>query len=121
MTNIYFTLFFCLGIILNLGLIYLSYWLVARKLSSRGSMLKASLVVALVAGCVAFASKWFAEYIPAGCDLITAVLLIYHCGRSMMKIERKKAILAACTFFGITLLLGIIAGIVLVACMQPQS
>ena len=69
-------LFFALGIILNIIFIYLSYLIAARKQCSHGSMLKAAAVVAAAAAVVAGLSWWLSEYIPAGCDIIAAVLLI---------------------------------------------
>ena len=111
-------LLFCAGILVNTLLVYISYLCVARKECTHGSMLKAASVVAAVAAIVAALSWWLSEYVPAGYDLITAVLLTYHCGRFMLKINLKKAIAAACVFFGIILTLGIAAGLTMAACMH---
>lgn len=114
-------LFFALGIVLNIIFIYLSYLIAARKQCSHGSMLKAAAVVAAAAAVVAGLSWWLSEYIPAGCDIITAVLLIYHCGRTMLKLELRKSIAAAATYFGLILLVGIVGALLLVACLPAQG
>ncbi len=114
-------LFFAFGIVLNILSIYLSYLLVARKQCSHGSMLKAATVIAAVAAVVAGLSWWLSEYIPAGCDLIAAVLLIYHCGRIMLKIDLKKSITAAAIFFGLMLVIAIAGGLLLAVCLPAQS
>lgn len=121
MTAINPILFFALGIALNVLFIYLSYLFVARKQSSHGSMLKAATVVAAAAAVVDGLSWWLSEYIPAGCDLIAAVLLIYHCGRTMLKLELKKSIAAAAIYFGLILLVGIAGGLLLAICLPPQG
>lgn len=114
-------LFFAFGIILNILFIYLSYLLVAHKQCSHGSMLKAATVVAAAAAVVAGLSWWLSEYIPAGCDLVAAVLLIYHCGRIMLKLNLKKSIAAAAIFFGLILVVAIAGALLLVAILPPQG
>lgn len=114
-------LFFAFGIVLNIIFIYLSYLIAARKQCSHGSMLKAAAVVAAAAAVVAGLSWWLSEYIPAGCDIITAVLLIYHCGRTMLKLELKKSIAAAAIFFGLILVIAIAGALLLAACLPAQS
>lgn len=121
MTAISPILFFALGIVLNIIFIYLSYLIVGRKQCSHCSMLKAAAVVAAAAAVVAGLNWWLAEYIPAGCDLIAAVLLIYHCGRTMLKLELKKSIAAAATYFGLILLVGVVGGFLLALCLPAQG
>lgn len=90
-------------IVVEFLVIYIAYNLIARKLSTQANILKATLAVTLVVGIVAVLSDYLSQYIPAGCDLIAAVMLIYHFGRSILKIERKRAIYAALLFIGLLL------------------
>ena len=99
---------FIIGIIINLGLIYLAYLIPGRTQCSKVSILKASAIVAVISSAVTALSALLSDYVPQGCDLIVAVLLTYHCGRTMLNLPLKKAVLAAGLYFGTLLVLGIV-------------
>lgn len=101
------TIGFLAGILVNLGLVYASYLIYTRKQCSKGLMLKSAAIVAGSTGLISALTLLLPEgALPNGCDLITSVLLIYHCARTILKVERKPAILCTITYFGIFLLLG---------------
>lgn len=95
------------GIVLNFLLVYLAYILVARKQCTHGAMLKSAGIVALGTGVITAIIVWLGKYLPWGCNLIAACLLIYHCGRSILKTNSKKAIIAACVYIASILILGV--------------
>ena len=109
------TIAFIGGVVLNFLLVYLAYLLVARKQCTHGAMLKSAGIVALGTGAVTALIVWQGEYLPWGCDLIAASLLIYHCGRSKLKTNSKKAIIAACVYIASILILGVGCGLLLAA------
>lgn len=107
---------FLAGLLVNLGLVYVSYLIYTRKQCSKGLMLKSAAIVAGSSGLVSALTLWLPDgFIPSGCDLITSILLIYHCARSILKVDRKPALLCTITFFGIILLLGFGLAMLLVA------
>lgn len=106
------------GFVLYFVIAYVSYLIIARKRSNQATILKASLVVALGAGIVNALSTYLSQFIPGGCDLIAAILLTYHCGRSIIKIETKPAIYAALLYLGLTVVLAVLVAVGLVVMMN---
>ena len=109
------TIGFLAGLLINLGLVYASYLIYTRKQCSKGLMLKSAAIVVGGAGLISALTLLLPDVIPNGCDLIASVLLIYHCARTIMKVERKPAFLCTITYFGIIMLLGIGLAMLLVA------
>ncbi|MBQ5665816.1 MAG: hypothetical protein IIV41_08150 [Akkermansia sp.] len=99
------TLSFLAGILINLGLVYATYLIYTRKQCSKLLMLKAAAIVAGGTAIIAALTSFLPEYL-GGLPLITDLMLIYHCARTILKVERKPAILCTITYFGIILLLG---------------
>ena len=97
---------------------YAAYMIIARKRSNQATILKASLVVALGAGIVNVLSTYLSQFIPGGCDLIAAILLTYHCSRSIIKIETKPAVYAALLYLGLTVVLAVLVAVGLVVMMN---
>ncbi len=91
------------SIVVDFLVIYIAYNLIARKLSTQANILKATLAVTLGVGIIVVLSDYLIQYIPAGCDLIAAVMLIYHFGRAILKLDRKRSIYAALLYIGILL------------------
>lgn len=106
------------GIVINFLLIYAAYIIIARKRCTRASILKATAIVTAATAAVTALTLLLPDYIPGGCDIITAIMLIYHCGRSILKIERKPAIYAALIFFGLLLAVAFIIAAALIIMMN---
>ncbi len=115
------TIGFLVGLLINLGLAYATYLIYARKQCSKALMLKSAAIVAGGSGLITALTMLLPDYIPAGCDLIASILLIYHCSRSILKVERKPALLCAITFFGLIMLLGLAVALLLVAVMNAAT
>lgn len=115
------TIGFLVSLLINLGLAYVTYLIYVRKQCSKALMLKCSAIVAGGSGLITALTLMLPEYIPAGCDLIASIMLMYHCARSIMKVERKPALLCAITFFGIIMLLGLVVALLLVALMSAAK
>lgn len=109
------TIVFIGEVVLNFLLVYLAYVLAARKQCTHGAMLKSAGIVALGTGIITALIVRLGEYLPWGCDLIAACLLIYHCGRSILKTNSKRAITAVCVYIASILILGVACTILLAA------
>ena len=96
---------FLAGLLINLGLVYATYLIYTRKQCSKLLMLKAAAIVAGGTAIIAALTRFLPEYL-GGLPLIADLMLIYHCARTILKVERKPAILCTITYFGIFLLLG---------------
>ncbi len=118
MNDIPETIGFLAGLLVNLGLVYASYLIYTRKQCSKGLMLKSAAIVTGSTGLISALTLLLPEgALPNGCDLITSVLLIYHCARTILKVERKPAFLCTITYFGIVMLLGFGLAMLLAAFM----
>lgn len=91
-------------LVIHIALVFGIYLIYARKQCTKAAMWKGA---AIAGGCgtgIALLQFLLPEYLPPGCDLIATLMLIYHCGRSILKIERKPSLLATLTYFGVMLL-----------------
>lgn len=118
MSQIPTTIGFLIGVLVNLGIIYAAYAIFARKQCTKAAMLQSASIAAGGSALITALTMLLPAYIPAGCDLIAAIMLTYHCGRSRLKIERKPALLAALTYFGLILVLCFAVALLLVAAMN---
>ncbi len=107
---------FLAGLLINLGLVYATYLIYTRKQCSKLLMLKAAAIVAGGTAIIAALTRFLPEYL-GGLPLITDLMLIYHCARTILKVERKPAFLCTITYFGIVMLLGFGLAMLLAAFM----
>ena len=108
------TQFLIISIIAFFLLVYAAYVIIARKRCNQANILKATACVTGVSGIITALSVYLPEYTPGMCDIIAAIMLTYHFGRTILKIERGPAIRAALMFFGLTLLCCIIVAVAIV-------